>query len=87
MNGSNSDAVVILSCIAGIFLIGVLCLVWPRRMQRVAIWWADLGMYPFPNFVRSEAYVWVLRLLGVMCLGVTLFLFSGILGNLVWKYF
>lgn len=79
MQGSSSDRIVILGSVTGIFLIGLLCLIWPRGMQRVSIWWADLGMVfpPFRSFVRSPAYVWVLRVLGVLCLGVTLFLLSG----------
>jgi hypothetical protein len=64
----------ILACIAAIFTIGMLCLVWPGGMQRVSIWWADLGMYPFPGFVRSSLYVWVLRFLGVSLIGLVLFL-------------
>jgi hypothetical protein len=66
----------VIACIAGIFVIGILCLVWPRGMQRASIWWADLGMYPFPGFVRSPFYVWVLRLLGVFLVGLVGFLLS-----------
>jgi hypothetical protein len=74
-------ATVILACIAGIFVIGVLCLVWPRGMQRVSVWWADRGMYPFPSLVRSTYYVWVLRLLGLFLIGVTIFLLSAAIGT------
>jgi hypothetical protein len=74
---------VILVYIAGIFLIGVLGLFWPRGMQRLSIRWAELGMYPFPGLVRSAAYVWVLRALGLLCIGVTFFLLSGVLGAAV----
>jgi hypothetical protein len=71
---------VIVACIAGIFVVGVLCLVWPSGMQRVSIWWAELGMYPFPNLVRSPYYVWVLRLLGLFLIGLIVFLLSGAIG-------
>jgi hypothetical protein len=83
MGKSNAGSTVIVACIAGIFAIGVLCLVWPRGMQRVSVWWADRGMYPFPSFVRSTYYVWVLRLLGLFLIGVIVFLLSGAIGTQV----
>jgi hypothetical protein len=83
MNGSASDRLMVLGCIAGIFALGVLCLAIPRRLQRVSIWLTDLGFYPFPSFVRSEVCVWSLRALGVLCIGVTLFLLSGTIERLV----
>jgi hypothetical protein len=81
MGKSNADATMIRACIAGIFVIGALCLVWPRGMQRVSVWWADRGMYPFPSLVRSPYYVWVLRLLGLFLIGVIVFLLSGAIGT------
>jgi hypothetical protein len=81
MGKSGTDSAVILGCVAGLFAIGVLCLVWPRGMQRASIWWADLGMYPFPGLARSPYFVWVLRLLGLFLVGLTAFLLSGVIGS------
>lgn len=81
MGKPHSDSIVILGCVAGIFVVGVLCLIWPRGMQRVSIWWADLGMYPFPGLPRWRYYVWLLRLIGLFFIGVTAFLLSGVLGS------
>jgi hypothetical protein len=80
MGKSNGDATVIVACIAGIFVVGVLCLVWPSGMQRVSVWWADRGMYPFLRLVRSPYYIWVLRLFGLFLIGVVVFLLNGVIG-------
>ncbi len=48
--------------------VGSLCLFWPRRVQEFAL--AHLVWYnPFARFMKSQAYVWMLRLMGVMMLG------------------
>lgn len=83
MNNAQSGRLVILGCIAGIFLLGVLCLAIPRRLQRASIRLTDLGLYPFPTLVRTEACVWFFRAFGVLCIGVTLFLLSGTLVRLI----
>jgi len=80
MGKSNGDAALVVACIAAIFVIGVLCLVWPSGMQRVSVWWADRGMYPFPSLVRSPYYLWVLRLLGLFLIGGIAFLLSVAIG-------
>lgn len=77
MRSAGSASLLILGCVGGLFVLGMMCLLWPRRLQRFSVWWAELGMYPFPGFARSEAYVWVLRALGALCIGLTLFLLSG----------
>ena len=87
MQTVRSDSILILGCVLGIFLIGVLCLFWPRGMQGVSVWWADRGMYPFPGFVKSPAYRWILRFLGLICIAVTLFLLTGVLKAVLAKLF
>ena len=57
-----------------IFLIvGVVCLVWPEKVQEFAIRWSGqgLGKYnPFLGWMKTRGYIWMLRIIGIIAIGV-----------------
>jgi len=69
----------IVACISAFLAIGVLCLVWPHRVQAISLWWTKLGMYPFPRAARSPIYLSGIRIVGLLLIGlVAILLGSGI---------
>ena len=60
--------------------IGVACLIWPNRIQRFVIEIQEKNSIvqktnPFSNFIRSNSYLVMLRIVGVLAVGCSLVLF------------
>jgi hypothetical protein len=56
-------------------IIGVVCLVWPERIQEFALKWSaqGLGKYnPFLSWMKTRSYLLALRIIGVMAIVVFL---------------
>jgi hypothetical protein len=52
-------------------IIGVVCLCWPYKIQELAVKKPIFnlgGFNPFLPYMRSAAYIWVLRIIGVLSL-------------------
>jgi len=61
-----------------LFLFGVVLLVFPRRLQGFAAYWAGQGLsgkFPFIRaYVESDAWITYARLAGAMALAMSIFL-------------
>jgi len=59
-------------------IIGVVCLVWPEKIQEFALKWSaqGLGKYnPFLSWMKTRSYFLALRIIGVMAIVVFLLVF------------
>ncbi len=59
--------------------VGVVCLLWPERIQEYGLKYHAarsfaLDMNPFLSWMKTQSYVWTLRVVGLV--SVTVFVFS-----------
>jgi|GEM_PF-3339032 len=64
--------------VSGFIIIGIVALFFPREIQRYLIrscekWPPLFQRYPPQKYIRTERYIWELRLIGVVALAVGLY--------------
>jgi hypothetical protein len=66
--------VLVVAMVAEVFFlaVAVTCLVWPERIREFAVLHGGSGSFynPFKSWVRTRWYLWQLRIIGVLSIGV-----------------
>ena len=69
--------------VTSLFLItlGVLCLVWPYRVQEYALKQRGMRLNPFGGFMRGRGYIWNLRICGSIAIAMAIVLLVALFGR------
>jgi len=57
--------------------VGIVCVVWPERVQEYALRWSSQGIgkvNPFFDWMKTRSYILTLRIIGVMAIGAVILL-------------